>query len=168
MNTRTMRTVMLLCGIGIAGCADDAPEGDLVGGGEITGEARPLPQSTADTVGERTLVTVSGVIERPDSYLGQSLTSEVRVTAVPTERGFWIDEDGERLFVVIIDQPQEEPVEVRPNTTVRLERATVRDPSSLGDLPGEPLDPDTQSILQTQDAFLVVDESNIEMVGVKP
>ena len=43
MTGRTRIMTLLPCGIGLAGCAGDAPEGDLVVAGEPMAEARALP-----------------------------------------------------------------------------------------------------------------------------
>ena len=145
------------------------PSGDeeLAGGLETepTGEVQPLPEPAPEMVGEQPGVSVAEIIESPATYTGQTLTSEVQVTEVPTDRGFWIEDQGERLFVIIIDQPQEQPQNIQPNTTVRLQQAVVRDPTYLANLPGAPLDSDTESIARNQDVFLTVDEANIVMMG---
>lgn len=127
-----------------------------------TAEVQP---QAAETVGEQPAMSLGEIIANPGTYTGQTWTSEVNVTEVPTDRGFWIEEDGERVLVVIVDQPREQPFDVQPNTTLRLEQAVVRDPGFLAELPGAPLDADTEALVRDQPVFLTVDESNIHRVG---
>ena len=130
---------------------------------EPTAEVQPLPE--AAPTADQPVLTVVMIGESPATYMGQTLSAEVTVTEVPTDRGFWIEEDGQRLFAIIIDQPQERPLHVQANTRVRLDRATVRDATYLSELPGAPLDADTEQIARDQEVFLVVDERSIHVVS---
>ena len=131
---------------------------------EPTAEVQPLPEPAPGTMGEQSGVTVAQIAESPATYTGQTVSSEVRVTDVPTDRGFWVEDQGQRLFVLVVDQPQEQPIDIQPNSTVRLEQATVRDARDVANLPGTPVDPDTEQILRDQDVFLTVQQQNIQPV----
>ena len=119
----------------------------------------PLPEVAPVT----TELTLSQIASNPSMYVGQTYDGEVRVTDVPTDRGFWVESDGAKVFAILIDQPRERPVHIQQNTTIRMEQATVRDQTSLGDLPGDPLDAATEEIVRNEDVFLIVDEDNIQM-----
>ena len=134
-------------------------------GNEPTAEVQPLPEPAPEMTAEQPGITVAEIIESPATYTGQTITSEVRVTEVPTDRGFWITDQGERLFVVLIDVPQEQPRNIQPNTTIQLDQAVVRDPSFLAELPGAPLDEDTERIARNQDVFLTVREGSVDPVA---
>lgn len=125
----------------------------------ITPETTPEPVAVAPTI------TISDILGSPTEYIGEPFSpDQVNVVEVPTDRGFWIEDNGERLFVVIIDVPQEEPKDINPGQMVQIEEGVLRDRTFLPDIPGAPLDPDTESIAQQQPIFLTVDESNITIL----
>jgi hypothetical protein len=104
-------------------------------------------------------------MEVPSRFIGRTLPDgEVDVASVPTDRGFWIERNGERLFALIIDVPQEEPKDINPGARLSLSDGTLRGPQDLSELRGRPLDADTEQIALAQEAFLVIDERYIEIV----
>lgn len=119
------------------------------------------PERAAEAAG----VPIPQIMESPATWTGRTITGEVRVVEVPTDRGFWIEDQGERLFAILIDQPAEQPKDINPGQTLRLEQATLRDSTYLASLPGEPLDADTRRIVEGLPVFLVVDEANIDIQG---
>ena len=48
---------------------------------------------------------------------------------------------------------------------LQISQGMIRDQSFLGEMPGRALDRDTQQIIQEQDAYLMVDEENIEILS---
>lgn len=109
--------------------------------------------------------SLGDILTNPDQYVGQSFPgAEVTVAEVPTDRGFWIEDAGERLFAVIIDEPQEQPKDINPGQTLRIDGGTLRDRGYIAEMPGAPLDAATEEILQGQDIFLVVDERYITVL----
>lgn len=125
--------------------------------GEVSPPTMEPPALVAPTAG----IPVSQIIESPATFTGQALGGEVRVVEVPTDRGFWIEDQGERLFVILNDAPQEQPVDINPGQTVRMSQAMVYE--NMNNVPGN-LDPDTRNILQNQRVFLAVDEANVEIL----
>ncbi len=109
------------------------------------------------------------VLDRPLDFAGRDdFAGEVAVPSVPTDRGFWIAQDDARMFAVIIDGPEEVPVDINSGQTLRVENGMLRDKTFLGDFPGEPLEDDTLNILSDQDIFLIVHENDIEILSSKP
>lgn len=109
--------------------------------------------------------TIAAILANPDAYVGMdNFTAEASVPEVPTDRGFWVESDGQRLFAIIIDQPAEEPKDINPGQRLRITEGMIRDSSYLPNLSGDPLDADTQRTVEQQDVFLVVDEDNIEIL----
>lgn len=106
-------------------------------------------------------VPLSQIIESPATWTGQTWGGEVRVAEVPTDRGFWIEDQGERLFVILNDQPQEEPKDINPGQTLRISEAMIYD--NVANVPGT-VDPDTRNIAQGQPVFLAVDEGNVNIL----
>lgn len=121
----------------------------------VTEPATPEPAGLA----------LAAILDNPEQYLGQTFPdTEVQVGEEMTDRGFWIEQDGRRLLAIIIDVPQEEPKDINPGQTLRITDGTLRGPSYLGEIPGVPLDADTESMASGQEIFLVVDERNIEIL----
>jgi len=122
-------------------------------------ETAPLemPDATMAAAG----IPVSEIVQSPAEWTGRSVAGEARVAEVPTDRGFWIEDGGERLFVLLNDAPAERPVDIAPGQTVRLSGAVVH--GDLAAVPGE-IDADTRAIVQGLPVFLGIDESGVEIL----
>ena len=108
--------------------------------------------------------SIPAILRDPATFVGRNdFAGEVDVPEVPTDRGFWVQQDGARMFALIIDGPREKPVDVNPGQRLRLSEGMLRDATSVGTIPGKPLDEDTKKILADQRIFLVVHEDNIEI-----
>lgn len=111
-------------------------------------------------------VTIAQILANPSQYIGTSdFQGQFNVAEVPTDRGFWVEQNGDRLFALIIDQPAEEPKDINPGQQIRVTDGMIRDTTGLSEMPGEPLDEATQQIASDQDALLLVDEANIEITS---
>lgn len=119
------------------------------------------PVETPAPIAEGVGVPVSQIIESPATWTGRTVGGEVRVVEVPTDRGFWIEDQGERLFVILRDAPAEQPVDINPGQTIRMSEAMIYD--DVANLPGE-IDADTRNIVQGLPVFLGVDEANVEIL----
>ena len=102
------------------------------------------------------------IVTSPANYAGQPMAGLVRVTEVPTDRGFWIEDQGQRLFVVL-DEPKPEIKNVNAGQQVRIQDARVYDAQNLSQIPGN-LDADTRRIIQGLPAVLYVTAKNLEIV----
>jgi len=91
--------------------------------------------------------------------------AEVTVVEVPTNRGFWIEDEGHRLFVIVIDQPREEFIGITLGQTLRIVEGMLRDRTFLTEVTGEALDADTEEIAKRQEVFLVLDEAHISILA---
>ena len=122
------------------------------------------PATTPEPMTDAQALTVANVMASPGNYIGQSFPDgQVTVAEVPTDRGFWIESEGNRMFAIIIDQPAEEPVDITAGQTLRIQGGTVRDASYLPELAGDPLDADTERLAREQQGFLVIDEANLRI-----
>lgn len=110
------------------------------------------------------LFPVAEIVADPASFASRPVSGEVRVTDVPTDRGFWIEQDGQRLFAILRDQPAEEPIDINAGQTLRISDATVLTGNRITPITGE-LDADTRGIVEGEDVVLSIDESNIEIVS---
>ncbi|HET7322027.1 MAG TPA: hypothetical protein VFI96_06005 [Longimicrobiaceae bacterium] len=117
--------------------------------------ATPVPAPTPEAG-----IPVADILANPASWDGRTVSGTVTVADVPTDRGFWIESNGQRLFALINDQPNEQPQNINPGQVLQITSATVM--TSASEVPGT-LDTDTQGLLQGQPVFLDVDESNIEL-----
>lgn len=139
----------------LADAFDGEDETDVADVGEVEPiQSTPTPESEA--------VDLGAILANPAEYVGAPFpTTEVTVSSVPTDRGFWISGNGDRLFAIIIDVPEEQPKDINPDQTLRIEGGTLHDSSFLAEMPGRPLDASTTHIAEEQSIFLVVDEKNI-------
>ena len=107
--------------------------------------------------------TLSEIRANAQQWVGREFSGAVRVAEVPTDRGFWIEQDGQRLFAIVVDEPAEEPVVVNVGQRLMI-RGTVRDATYLSQIPGEPLSEATSEIVRQEPAYLVVDENAIAIL----
>ena len=127
--------------------------------------AAVTPATTPEAVAEAPSVTIGDILGTPADYIGDPFSqAEVMVSDVPTDRGFWIEDEGQRLFVILIDGPAEAPLDINTGQTLRIDEGTLRDRTYLPNIEGDPLDADTQAIAESQPIFLVADESNITIL----
>jgi hypothetical protein len=132
---------------------------------EVAEVVEPAPIVTPTTTPE---VIAAGprclgeVITDPATFVGEVLDDcSVSVVEVPSDRGFWVEEDGVRMFAIINDQPAEQPKDINPGQQLRLSQAWLYD--NVANLPGD-LDADTRRIAQEAGYFLNVDEANIAIL----
>lgn len=119
--------------------------------------------ASVDSTGEMTL---AGILANPTAYYGrEGFTGEVDVAGPLTDRGFWIEKDGARMFAIVIDEPAERRIDINPGATLRLDGGTIRQASSISatDIEGDTLDQDTMNAIADQDAVLVIDEDNMSI-----
>ena len=150
--------------------ATDDDEADLVDGAdsEIVGEETvgADPVTPPEPVAMEAGISIADILASPAEYIGRNdFQDEVRVAEVPTDRGFWIEDQGRRMLAVIIDNPQEQPKDINTGQQLRITEGMVRDATFIANLPGAPLDADTERLAREQDAYLVVDQSNIEFLS---
>jgi len=109
-------------------------------------------------------VALASITESPDAWVGRTLPDDIySVASVPTDRGFWIEEDGTQLMAIIIDEPVEAPIDINEGAMLRITDGTLRAPSYLSELPGRPATDETLRMARDQEVFLVVDERNVSI-----
>ncbi len=136
---------------------DDAVETDPVAVVD-PGEPEPIAVAVGTTFGE--------ILANPTAYAGQALNgAEVNVPDVPSDRGFWIEQMGERMFAILNDGPEEAPVDINQGQVLRIERGILREPSYLDQLPGEPLEAETRRLASEQPLFLEVNDEDVTILS---
>lgn len=134
----------------------------------VVDEVQPLPPAAnpPTPIAQAAGIPVSQIIESPATWTGRTVNGEVRVTEVVSDRGFWITDQGERLFVIInenVNTPGE-TINIQPNQTLRIREATVYTADRLANIPGT-LEPQARRIAEGQPVVLVTDGSNINILG---
>jgi hypothetical protein len=122
------------------------------------------PTTTPEPVAQLPGISIADILGDPAAFIGEDFTDEVVVESVPTDRSFWIEDQGQRLFAIIIDDPAEEPKDINPGQELRITEGVLRDRTFLPEIPGVPLDQDTENIAEQQPIFLTVDERNINIL----
>ena len=138
--------------------ADNDGEAD-----QLNGDTAAIEQS-ADTMAVADNMTIAAILANPAEYYGATgFEGTVTAGGPLTDRGFWIENDGARMFAIVIDEPAERRVDINPGATLRLDGGTIRDASEISaeGIEGETLDQDTMNVIADQKAVLVIDEANI-------
>lgn len=149
--------------------ADDEPEVAVVD--PIAAPVAPVtPTTTPEPIAQGPLC-VAQVLSAPNTYIGQSLgTCPMRVTEVVSDRGFWIEENGQRIFVVINEGPPgvadtqgrvDERPDINPGQTINVSEAMILD--NVANIAG-PIDEQTRTLASGQPWFLAVDEENVNIL----
>ena len=132
---------------------------------QIAGDTVAIEQSADTTTTEDTgEMTIAAIVADPEAYYGQEgFTGTVNVGGPLTDRGFWIENDGARMFALIIDKPVERPKDINPGATLRIDGGTIRNASEISaeGIEGDALDQDTMDAIADQQAVLLVDEASI-------
>ena len=109
-------------------------------------------------------LTLAAIMEQPQSYIGQQFTGEVAVAGPLTDRGFWIENNGARMFALIVDEPREVPLDINPGQRLQISGGTIREGGDVTEVDGAPIDDDTRAVIADQAAFMLVDEAQIEIL----
>lgn len=123
----------------------------------------PADPGTLPTAGTAAGIPVGQIVASPQSWSGRSVTGEVRVTEVVSDRGFWTEADGQRIFVLLNEVPREIK-KINAGQRIRMTNATIHAAGDPSGLPGN-LDPQAQQIAGGQPVVLAVDSHNVEILG---
>jgi hypothetical protein len=88
-----------------------------------------------------------------------------RVQATPSDRGMWLERDGNRVFALLHDEPRDAWIDIDPGQVIEVRDATVRTPEDLKRVEGRALDADSKRIARNQEMFLVIDEEDVRIVA---
>lgn len=131
--------------------------------GTTAGDTIALPPPpTIEPIETPAESTIGAIRANPQQWVGREFSGAVTVAEVPTDRGFWVEQDGQRLFA-IVHEPTEERIDINPGQRLMI-LGTVRDASYLSQIQGEPLSEETSGIVRGQPAFLVTEASSIAIV----
>lgn len=123
----------------------------------------PLPPVAAPPAVAAAGLPVAAVLANPASYFGQTISGEARVVEVPTDRGFWIEDGGQRMFVVI-NEPPNETMDINQGQMVRLNNARVYNETNMDEI-ADQIDADTRRIADGEQAVLAVNHVDVEIMN---
>lgn len=120
------------------------------------GTATPSATATATPgAGNAEMIPVAAILANPGNYADRTVQGTARVAEVISDRGFWIEENGQRMFVVL-NEEKPEKIDINAGQTVRLS-GEVSTAEKAGQLDGvQSLEADTRQVLNSQKAFLYV------------
>jgi hypothetical protein len=128
---------------------------------EPAAELEPLPGAETEFGAQAEGIPFAEILGTPADWAGRSVTGEVRVAEVVSDRGFWVEDDqGQRLFVLLNEVPGEIK-EINAGQRIRMVDAQIYD--DLANVPGE-IDDQARQIIEGQPAVLVVDSLSVEIL----
>lgn len=143
--------------------AEDAPMVDDTAMPTEPNAVAMAPMPPPPTEADNAELPVDLIIVTPARYLGQPVVGTARVAEVPSDRGFWLEKNGERIYAVISQSPgMEQAVNIEPGQTVRL-AGLVYD-SSLAEGIGGKVDQQALETIADQPAFLLVPATHVAVV----
>lgn len=120
--------------------------------------ARQAPQEVVagerQVIREGDLLPVAVILASPSSYFGQEVSGVANVTEVISDRGFWVENEGQRAFVILGQGIPEAGVKVRAGDRITL-TGTFMESQKLGEMPeiGQ-LEADTRQAIAGQTGFI--------------
>lgn len=126
--------------------------------------APDLPPALSEV--DNQMIPVADVAAAPERFHGQQAAGLAVVgsadPAVPQARGLWLEQDGQRLFMVLAREPREgEAIEFEPGDWLRL--TGIIQPGSMA-AQVTALDARARQMLSGQPAFLLVDPAHVVVV----
>lgn len=126
----------------------------------------PVPMPPPPTPADDSQVPVSVIVVAPSDYVARAVAGTTRIAQTWGRRGFWIEQGGQRLFVLLHDAQEAPPPKVRAGQQVRIS-GVVYSRRLLDRIEPAPGD-DIRRLLADQAAFLLVDPRNIRIVAAAP
>lgn len=157
--------VWWFAGAGQRLAAQDPGRGESSVAGVQGGAAAAPPAEHAATQPDAdaaATLPVAKIVRDPQGWAQQEVSGTARVAAIETERSFWIEAQGERIFAVLEQKIGQGPRALKPGQQVRLRGAAVFEPGGFAILPGDALDVETKEVLADQDVFLLVPEQRLD------
>ncbi|HEX8392429.1 MAG TPA: hypothetical protein VF665_08750 [Longimicrobium sp.] len=94
---------------------------------------------------------------------GQTASGQATVPSTPSDRGFWVEENGQRVFAVL-QEPMEQIKDIDPGQTVRITNAKVMRGSESAQIP-ESVDAEAKTTASQQQYFLLVPSNGVEITA---
>src|SRR5690606_1033812 len=118
-----------------------------VAGVEEVEPGQAVPPAAVPTP-EAGAATIPAILSNPSAHVGQQFNGEVRVVETVSDRGIWVEQQGQRLFAIVTALSGAEPKRINPGQMLRITGGTLRDSSYLPRLPGAALDARTRRVAE--------------------
>jgi hypothetical protein len=137
----------------------------------------PVNPPPSAPVAQGGLLTLADIWANPGANFGNRVYTpeSVRVAEVISDRAFWVEDQGNRILVVLnesapgapnqadVQGQQAEMPDLNAGDMVQITEAMAHDPTNLQNLQG-PIEADARQALNGQRVFLVTDGRNIRKV----
>lgn len=94
---------------------------------------------------------------------GQTAMGEAVVPATPSDRGFWLEENGQRVYAILAER-YEQIKDIDPGQRVRISNARVMAGSESAQIPAD-VDAEAKATAAQQPYFLLVPASGVEIIA---
>jgi hypothetical protein len=94
---------------------------------------------------------------------GQTASGSGVVPETPSDRGFWIEENGQRVFAILAE-PMEQIKDIDPGQRVSISNARVMRGSESSQIPQD-VDAEARQTASGQGYFLLVPSSGVQITG---
>lgn len=125
---------------------------------EVVADESAVPLTPAPAIATVEIIPVRVIVTTPADYAGQQVSGTAQVAEVVSDRGFWIEQEGQRLFV-IIDEPVPETIDINAGQTVQL-TGTVY--TSLDQVQGQ-MEEQTRRVAGEQRLFLFARAADVKI-----
>lgn len=117
-------------------------------------------QGAAGAPADAGRIPVVAILADPSAYTGRQVSGTVRVADVPTPRGFWIEDGGRHMLVLLDRASGAQGAPISQGQTIRL-TGTVQDGTAAA---SGTLDPEARQLLGTQRAYLLVAPRDVSVM----
>lgn len=123
--------------------------------------AAPVAAAAAGTA-----LPVAAILDSASSYGGRQVSGTARVVEVPSDRGFWVEEGGRRLFAVLGEpQAAEQRIDINAGQTVQLSGQVYQKGAQLDQVMATGVEAETKRIADGEPAVLVVRPADVQVTG---
>jgi hypothetical protein len=166
----------LLAFLLLRGCSDEGDPAPAAAPADtvVTVDTTAMVPATAPAVGAGAAagaaaavspdaLPVGEILASADAYAGQTMSGTVTVPQTPSDRGFWVETGGERMFAILAER-SEQVKDIDPGQTVRLTDARILRGSESAQIPAD-VDAEAKQTAQGQPLFLLVPANGVEIVS---
>lgn len=134
----------------------------------MTPAAAPAPMPTDTTMQPAAGAGAAGGTGWIASVLGGTMAGQMAsgsgiVPETPSDRGFWIEENGQRVFAILAE-PMEQVKDIDPGQQVSISNARVLAGSESAQIPQD-VDAQARQTAQGQPFFLLVPASGVQITA---
>ncbi len=159
----------------LRGCGDDGAEDPAVVSGDTVavdtsmsaGAMAPMPADSGAMAGAAGAVAAGDALPIAailgGQMAGQTASGTGIVPETPSDRGFWIESNGQRVFAILAER-MEQVKDIDPGQQVRITGAQVMAGTDASRIPAD-VDAQAKQTAQGQQAFLLVPARGVEITA---